>query len=177
MDQIFIQYIPGPENIVAGALSRLPMDNKNNDVQEMYDAHIQKKRKICARTQFVPDECPLDIKLITRTQRDELKRKSTKLKEYVRDPKSAYTRTNFYDNEVILFKNKIYIPIVLRKQILNWYHLYLCHPGGTRLGKTIQQSCDWPGLISQAALFAKRCTTCQRFKKSGTLKYGKFPLN
>ena len=98
-----IEYIPGPENVVADALSRLPMDNKNNDVQEMYDAHIRKKRKICARTQFVPDECPLDIKLITRTQRDELKRKSTKLKEYVRDPKSAYTRTNFYEEEVILF--------------------------------------------------------------------------
>lgn len=47
-----------------------------------------------------------------------------------------------HGKEVIMFKNKIYAPLALRKRILSWYHLYLCHTGSNRLGKTIQQACD-----------------------------------
>ena len=53
--------------------------------------------------------------------------------------------------------------------------MYLYHPGGTNLGKTIHHSYDWPWLITQAALVYKQYTTCQRFKKSGKLKYNKNP--
>ena len=120
----------------------------------------------------IPDEYPLDMEIITHMQREEIASRTEKLKEYICDHKLAYTRSKFENDEVIMFKEKIYTPIALRKRILNWYHLYLCHPGGTRLGKTIQQAYDWIGLIAQAALVSKKCGTCQKLKKTDKLKYG-----
>ena len=56
---------------------------------------------------------------------------------------------------MIKFKNKSYILLALRVRILNWYHVYLYHPGDTRLAKTIQQSCNWPGLVNQVKAIAR----------------------
>ena len=126
-----------------------------------------RKKEIYARAQFIPDECPLEIELTVQ----ELSSCTETLKEYVQYSESAYKYSLLYDDEDVLFKNKVYIPITLRNRILNWYRLYLCHPGGTRLGKTIQQSCDWPGLIAQADLISKQYTTCHKFKKAGKPKY------
>ena len=87
-------------------------------------------------------------------------RKNKHLKEYLKDPKSTYCKKVVENIQIIMFKNKLYIPLALRERVLNWYHKYLCHPGDTRLAKTIQQSCDWPGLINQAKAIARRCSIC-----------------
>ena len=50
-------------------------------------------------------------------------------------------------------------------RVLDWYHLYLKHPGGGRLVKTIREVCSWKGLVNQADLFDKTCKTCQQLKK------------
>ena len=60
-------------------------------------------------------------------------------------------------------------------RILNWYHLYLCHPGDTHLAKTIQQSCDCTGLVNQAKAIARQYEICHKFKKTGKRKHGKLP--
>ena len=56
----------------------------------------------------------------------------------MRDTKSVYTYSKLENDEVVMFKGGIYIPIVLRERILNWCYLYIYHPGGTLLGKTLQ---------------------------------------
>ena len=78
---------------------------------------------MCSHAPYIPDECLLDIGLIAHTQRDKLSSRTEHLKEYVLDPKYTYICSIFYDDEVILFKNDIYIPILHRDRNLNWYHL------------------------------------------------------
>ena len=73
------------------------------------------------------------------------------------------------------FRNELYIHWALRVRILNCYHLYLCHPGDTRLEKMIQKSCDWPRLVNQAKAISRQCNICHKSKKTGEHKYGHLP--
>ena len=75
------------------------------------------------------NNAPLDVDLIVTHQQEELKQKKSKLKAYVIDEKSGYTKSILHNKEIILFKERIYIPPKLRTRVLNWYHIYLCHPG------------------------------------------------
>lgn len=47
--------------------------------------------------------------------------------------KNDFTKREFMGHEVILQKGKIYLPRSLRRQVLDWYHWYLCHFGETRM--------------------------------------------
>ena len=76
--------------------------------------------------------------------------------------------------EIICFDRKIYVPEILRRLVLDWYHLYLNHPGGSRLAKKIREMCYWIGLVTQAELFAKMRETCQQFKNRKII-YGYLP--
>ena len=58
--------------------------------------------------------------------------------------------------------------------VIDWYHLYPNHPGGSILAKKIQEVCYWEGLVTQAELYAKPCNICQQFKGRKTL-YGHLP--
>ena len=165
-----ILYIPGTNNVVADALSRLPtmnemlIINKNNDVLKKY-----------ARTVDVNDECPVDAGVLAAAQRNELRVRTSDLKRRVREDEDYY-RTMYDTHEIILYKNKIYVPQPLRERMLNWYHHYLSHPGATRLVKTVQQSCDWPGLVADFVKLVNKCATCKKFKKTNKPKYGKLPV-
>ena len=55
--------------------------------------------------------------------------------------------------------------------MIDWYHFYLNHPGGTRSEVLIWGICYWKVVVTQAELFAKICKTCQQLKKRKTL-YG-----
>ena len=57
----------------------------------------------------------------------------------------------------------------MRRRVLDWYHFYLNHPGGSILAKTTREVCYCKGLVAQAELFAKMCKTCQKFKKRRTV--------
>ena len=50
------------------------------------------------------------------------------------------------------------------RHVLDWYHLYFNHPGGSILSKTIRELCYWKVLVAQAELFDHMCNTCQQFK-------------
>ena len=60
--------------------------------------------------------------------------------------------------------------------MLNWYHHYLSHTEYTRLAKTVQQSCCWPGLLADCIKLVSKCATCKKFKKTNKPKYGKLPV-
>ena len=53
--------------------------------------------------------------------------------------------------------------------MLDWYHFYLNHPGGSRLAKITREIFYWECLVMQAKLLAKTCNICQYFKKRKTL--------
>ena len=56
-----IKYMSGQEHVVADRFSRLSMINTDMYVHELYNVHVKKKKKMCARAQLIPDEYPMDI--------------------------------------------------------------------------------------------------------------------
>ena len=66
------------------------------------------------------------------------------------------------------------MPQSLCRHVLDWYHFYLNHTGGSRLAKTIWKVCYCKGLVTQAGMFVKTCNTCQQFKNRNIL-YGNIP--
>ena len=52
---------------------------------------------------------------------------------------------------------------------MDWYLIYLNHPCGSRLAKTIRGVYYWKGLVIQAELYANPCKICQRFKNRNTI--------
>ena len=104
-----IKYIPGTENVVADALRRLTMAEEEEKTKELFDHHIESTHHLFASRKIIPDESPLDMKIITCMQRKEISSRTVKLKECIRDPKSAYTRSKFENDETYIFKEHIYI--------------------------------------------------------------------
>ena len=62
----------------------------------------------------------------------------------------------------------------MRRRVLDWYHFYLNHPGGSRPAKTTREVCYWKNIFTQAEMYDNPCKICQRFKKRNTL-YGLLP--
>ena len=56
---------------------------------------------------------------------------------------------------------------------MKWYHLFLCHPGETRLEFTLRQHYDWRGLRTNAVRCTKACRICKEKKAKKGPKYGK----
>ena len=59
------KYIPGPENLVVDALSRLPIVDKEINTKEFFACHIVSTHQFFARRQNIPDKCPLNIEIVT----------------------------------------------------------------------------------------------------------------
>ena len=78
------------------------------------------------------------------------------------------------DVNIICYDSKIYVPQILCRRVLDWYHLYLSHPDGSRLPKTILEVCYCKVIVTQSEMFAKTCKNFQQFKNRKTI-YGHLP--
>ena len=117
---------------------------------------------------------PLNLPLVQKAQQQELNKKNNKLKQIVKDKKSGCNKMILDGVELIIYEDRIYVPVKLRKRTLEWYHHFLNHPGGERLFKTINKVCYWKGMASQSTTFCKKCKTCQNHKPRKR-KYGHVP--
>ena len=52
--------------------------------------------------------------------------------------------------------------------MIEWYHLYINHRGGSRLAKIIRRVCYWKCLATQEKLYARLCKVCKLFKNRKT---------
>ena len=93
---------------------------------------LSNNRKKYALTQDVNNQCMLDVSIITQAQMYEFSVCTSELKHKVRD-NDKYLHIMHHKHEIVEYKNKIYVPQLLHKQILNWYHHYLSHPSVTHL--------------------------------------------
>ena len=71
-------------------------------------------------------------------------------------------------------KAKIYVPTILQKKIVQWYHTMLCHPRENRTEATIHQHYYWSNLRDTVVEVVKPCHICQVSKK-GQKNYGQLP--
>jgi hypothetical protein len=71
-------------------------------------------------------------------------------------------------------KSCLVIPKPLQRRAVMWYHLYLQHPGHTRLEEIMKAGIYWKGMRNTIGSITKSCKTCQVNKKR-TQKYGHLP--
>ena len=77
-------------------------------------------------------------------------------------------------HDLVCKNDKILIPKVLQKRIVQWYHDILCHPGTTRTEATIRQHFYWNNLREDVIDICSKCPTCQLNKRQKK-KYGHLP--
>ncbi|GFH49966.1 hypothetical protein CTEN210_06442 [Chaetoceros tenuissimus] len=167
-----IIHIAGVDNIVADTLSRLRSNNVEEDEIESTDTKIQ-ELFANRRVRSIQADFPLEKKLLREEQQKELKKRNSKIKKLLDEKDSEYKIKELDGFELIMYKDKVYVPETLRESTLHWYHHYLNHPGGDRLGNTIKETCYWKGLSNQAKDFVKTCDVCQQYKKKR--RYGIIP--
>ena len=166
-------HIDGPKNVVADALSRLNMGANEND-----SLGDQKMSPQLIAEVYKTDESsdanlyPLKFKKIAKEQQQD-----KELIKTAKNNKEYHLKTyKVAGKEIPLlsYQNKIVIPKTLQKQVTQWYHTQLCHPGETRTEQTIRMNFTWKGLRETVHNICSKCHTCQLTKKSSK-KYGHLP--
>ena len=172
-----IHHLAGADNVVADALSRL-LSNRLESTEGPSSAPdvAEETKEMFATTRREAEDTtfPLAKYKIQNAQNKELNKKNSELKRFLSDPESGFRRAEVDDVELVLYRDKIYIPAPLRTDVLHWYHHYLNHPGGDRLGKTIAQTCYWKGMLTAAKAHVKSCQVCNELKPKRH-KYGHLP--
>ena len=166
-------YLPGDKNIVADSLSRLPTaaDNMQSSTEELFASERSYGED---STEFV-----LDNRVIAREQTTDrflqelIRKESTLIRELTIGGLRVWTvRADEKANEY-----KIYVPKILRSDMLQWYHINLRHPGIDRMYATIRQNFLWPGLKREVTNLVQTCAVCQQNKVTGTKAYGTIPAS
>ena len=163
-----IIYIKGTHNIVADALSRIPiMDGR-------VSASAVKEEKFLQRRAF-EDEIPfpLDLQRISELQKDD-----NHLERLMRDRRSNHRikRDDHQGTKLWMYNGKVFVPKEARAPMAEWFHENLLHAGPQRTSATMRQHFDWPGAVAQIEKYIKKCPKCQKCKLTGVKKYGKVPL-
>ena len=144
-----IIYTKGKTNIVADALSRLNMatDTQATPAPVILDAHALRKSNahwFGLEKTDTSDAFPLTFSKIHQAQ---LADTSLQRHALINDAYSLQTfRRGGKNYELIVYQDKIVIPKILQQSTVEWYHMYLCHPGETRTEQTIRQHFWWENL-------------------------------
>ena len=180
-------HVRGVDNVVADALSRLDKDitprDGDMDSQGAYMAFamstLNKNESV-----YIPDaRDPLDMAECYAKKRDKDLEQFPMHPDYIAKYQQNDTQMrklkdleeiNLEGIKLMAKDKKIYIPKILRSRIVAWYHLYLRHPGATRLEKTLRIAFWWPDVRRDVEAYTRKCHACQKNKKVRR-KYGKLP--
>ena len=81
------------------------------------------------------------------------------------------------NKQIHICKNdRIVVPTILKKYVVNWYHKYLLHMGEDFTGANISHNYYWPNLRYEIRTHIEVCKTCHKNKKQN-LKCGKLAAN
>ena len=125
-----IHHIAGIDNIVANTLSRLKCTNTEEDENDIPTDNKLQELYANTRIRSIQADFPLEKELIRVEQQHEFNKKNSYIKSLLEDKDSGYHFEKIDDVNLILKRDKIYIPESMRETTLNWYHHYLNHPGG-----------------------------------------------
>ena len=94
------------------------------------------------------NEClPLDILIVQTKQQKYLGNKNSKLCEYMKDWRHGYYHKVPKNDKIICYYRNIYVLQTFHRSVLYWYHIYLKHPGGSRLVNKTRKVCYWKLII------------------------------
>ena len=176
-------YIKGRDNVAANALSRLDLGKKlaklptTNDPENFREGDVT--TETLAERYDTGRLSSLDAEMMPLTYEifEKYQTKDTQIQNELNTGKLTKRIFRGADGDIMLAttdKGKIYVPRSLRKQVLEWYHTYLMHPGASRTEETIKQHLYWPGLQENCKALTRTCLTCQLSKKQQR-KYGHLP--
>jgi hypothetical protein len=118
-------------NIVADFLSRHPIST--DSINEIH--WIDEIFPINNNNSF-----PLDFAMISSHQQADV------CLQRIKQSNSDYETRIIGHTPIVYLCDKIIVPQSLQRQIVNWYHMMLAHPGETRTIKTIEQHFHWQTL-------------------------------
>ena len=166
-----LRYIKGEKNVVADALSRLPL-------HEQPQATSLEAFYIIFDSYETDKEEHMDSHPLTYNQLNKAQQKDKNILKILKMENTMYHLKDFHGGgktlSLICFKDKIVVPTLLQKHVINWYHTLLCHPGINRTEETISQHLWWPKMRDHITNYVSSCPTCQRNKRHQK-KYGLLP--
>ena len=162
-----IRYITGVTNIVADVLSRYPTTNEPKPMSDAPD--LDTMSEIFAQEALEASVFPVNFNVLATYQQQD------RDLQVLVESNPLISRKIFRGGEqLICYKERIYVPKALRKHVVEWYHTYLMHPGETRTEASIAQHLYWPNIRAQVQQHVKSCVICQK-AKGKKLKYGHVP--
>ena len=190
-----IQHIPGKDNIVADGLSLLETDfdseteypNSSEDEQGVFSAYCIANMEalddeeylfsnqlsasklancLACENETMETYFPIYPPLIKKYQ-DEDRQLKTLIKKNSKD----FSTKKIENQNLIMYRDKIFMSRRLQSRVVAWHHEYLQHPGKKRTEETIRQWFHWPGIRHEVRTFCKTCELCQVSKKQQK-KYG-----
>ena len=131
-----LRYVKGEQTMVAGASSRLKIQDSDESHEQMQTEKIA--QLFAADDEDLPKEFPLSYAEIqTRQDAD------ASIKKLLRDKPNDYKKESFRRGdktyELVTKENKIVLPKSMQKRATEWYHAVLMHPGETRTELTMGQ--------------------------------------
>jgi hypothetical protein len=104
--------------------------------------------------------------------------KVPELQQKLRDKPTVYKVSEYKHSDsaydIVTRNGKIVIPLSLQLKATEWYHLYLLHPGETRMELTMGQHYCWKGMRNTIQKVCKACAICKTTKVRNS-KYGLIP--
>ena len=175
-------YIKGPDNTIADALSRLPIEEEkgtlSTTVETVQSSVNNSEETLVVNKQSNGSECnaiedlfinypadlpnfPIAFPQLMKAQQEDESIQSTK----------HYQTKRFYEYDLKVYtlkgRTKIVLPNSLVPATIKWYHHTMGHAGSERLLRSISQFLYSPGLKDKVNAFVKTCDACQRYKNPG----------
>jgi hypothetical protein len=177
-----LRYIKGERNIVADALSRLGLlQRESEEHSPAEDADEPPPSLYCLEANaecFAEDESalpktyPLSYQQlkIEQSNDDYLQKKVTETNTSYKTKQFKHADSTF---DLITKDDKIAVPKSLQRKAVEWYHSLLMHPGETRTELTIAQHFYWKGMRTTVKNVCGRCMSCTlnktKFQRLGLL--------
>ncbi|CAC5412398.1 unnamed protein product [Mytilus coruscus] len=182
-----IQYIPGPKNVCADFMSRLPSDEKQNenpdpypDISDnTYEINVinsnrfhftdfanndQLVEDIPEKENFQFEEFDMSIEQVKDKTLRELKEQlvSDKVPEAVQNKYIIIDDILYYisniDNDPII---RLYIPSHIKQAVVEQYHDGNGHMGMDKTLDSIRQKYFWPNMFKELYNYVTTCVPCQ----------------
>lgn len=150
-----IEHRKGSENVVADTLSRMSVES-DVIVEELCDDNILDFET----TAFESEEY---VEL-----RNTIQQNQDRLPDLKIDNDKIYVRTKNFEQEMMEFEWKLWIPQDITYVLIEKAHIYgsSVHDGITKTLKRLKTYFYWPKMSSQVRQFIQNCTTCKETKSA-----------